>query len=318
MGEDRSRFCKELVEGDISTEVADILGFDTRPRATAIINQLKVLRDRSSDGSISERELGDRTRASYLALTAYSREARGAGQLSSRDHVDNVTVEHLSTAFSRGQGLIFVGQSWRRPGEVFRGAPIFRDRRLFVSPEARDLWDVLRISEPSASDCLAVLEEIQGEEGAPDQYVLTDIYERLEMELRSGRRPRAMSKLPLWTGAQWQSARKIYAVAQEGLGRSLAKVLPVWQAPCALSALGQFIEAARIDALDATRFDPQGIGPGHRSAGSRLQPHFLSALREFAKLVSNQHPEVHRAAAVSFDELEHYELAHFLKARGAS
>jgi hypothetical protein len=313
MGEDRSSFCKEFRQGDIDSEVAELIGFAARPKATRIVAQLSALRSRAA-AAPSAADPAERTGVAYLALAAYCREARAAStRASGRDQIDDVTAEELRAAFAQGVGLIFAAGNWFKPNEVFRGAPIFGERRPFVSADARELWDVLRVTEPSVGDCVEVLKELVDEPGAPSQQTLTDIYKRIDVEILNGRRLRELKKLPLWTGSEWRTSRPVYTVAQEGLARSLGLHLPVWHAPCAVSALSRFVDASGMSLLHEHKFEPQGITPGHRGAGAKTRPQFLAALRDFADLLSKQHPTVHSTARVSFDELESYDLAHSAK-----
>lgn len=312
IGEDRSAFCKEVREGDIAPEVAGALGFEPRPRASRILDQLTALRERQEAGGANAAEIAGRADVSYLALASYCREARPrGGRLTTRDRIDDRTVGQLRARFA--QGLIQVAGQWHRPSEVFRGAPIFGTRRPFVSGAAHDLWDVLRVEEPSAADCIAVLTEITRQDARPSDQQLTSIYLRLDTELADGRRPRRVKNLPLLTGSGWKTERPIFAVAEEGLAQSLARQLPVWRAPCSLNAVKHLLDAAGVRLLDARTFEPQGLAPGHRAAGARIRPHFVAALRRFAEMVSKECPALYTAAPLSFDELEQLELAHSSK-----
>jgi hypothetical protein len=314
IGEDKASFCKEVREVDISSDVAEALGFDARPRASQIVEQLSKLRAAQAAGSIRPAELAERTTVAYLPLASYCREARsGPTRVAGRDRVDDLRADEILSRFSQGKGLIFAAGSWHKPNEVLRGAAIFGDRHSFVSPDARELWDVLKIAEPSIRDCTDALGALVAESEPPSPQTLTGIYLRIEAELADGRRPRELKKLPLWTGQEWHEARPIYAVTQEGLARSLGRHLAVWSAPCALGALPRFIDATGVTVLDVQSFEPQGIGPGHRAAGGKLRPHFLAALRSFAEMLSKEYPDVHTTSSVTFDEVEAYDLAHSSK-----
>ena len=315
MGEDPAAFCKEIREGQISPEVAETLGFAARPRVRRIILELTRLRAADTDGRLRPSAISTRAAAAYLALAVYCREAGvGTRRLTGRDQVDDVRVDELRAMFSDAEGLVYADGQWHRPRDVFRGARIFGDLRPFVSPsEARALWDILGIGEPSISDCAKVLIDLAVDAEPPHASLLTGIYTRIESELDGEHRPREVRRLPLWTGREWRADRPIYAVGQEALAHSLADCLPVWGAPCSLAAVSKFARAAAVTVLDPRTFEPQGIGPGHRAAGGKVRPHFLAAVRYFAELLGKDYPEVHINAPVSFDDLEAYDLAHSAK-----
>lgn len=316
MGEDRSTFCRELRDGDITVEVAEALGFDPRPRASRIIDQLSKLRELASRGQISTGEVAKRSLRSYVALASYCREARGtASALKGPDAVDDLTVDQLRARFAEGAGLVYSAGGWHRPAAVYRGATIFAARRVAVPKAMSDLWEALKISEPTIGDCVEVLNEIAGGECQPEPGHLRAIYAYIEASLATGQAgAAALRRVPLETSHGWRPSRPIFAVGHETVAGALGGRLAIWQPPAALASLPRFVKAAGITVIEQSSFELQGINPQHKSAGARYRPHFVAAVREFTAALSVGMPELATISdGLGIDQLEELELAHSKK-----
>jgi hypothetical protein len=316
MGEDRSTFCRELRDGDITVEVAEALGFDPRPRASRIIDQLFKLRELDSRSQISNGEVAERALRSFMALASYCREARGSAvALRGSDAVDDVTVDQLRARFAEGTGLVHAASGWHRPSAVYRGAPIFADRRIAVPNAMGELWESLKINEPTISDCIEVLNEIAAGDCPPDPGHLRAIYAHVEASLATGQKGTApLRRMPLETTDGWRAARPIFAVGHQTVARALGRRVAIWQPPAAFTSLPRLIKAAGITVIEQSEFELQGINPQHKSAGARYRPHFVAAVREFAAAISIGMPELMTiTAGLGIDQLEELELAHSKK-----
>jgi hypothetical protein len=299
-GDDRSAFAYELDESDASSRAVRALGIATDPEISEILHQLEELREKKKPPD--EQALALR----YAAIAAA---CKGRDPMPD-DMVGDVNVRRLRARFGTQRtkpGLIFAGARWLPPSRVFLGAPIFGNRRPFVSERsaAEKLWRTLRVERPTVSDCIDVLEEIaRAEFQQADEQALVNTYLYLEEQLggASKRERVRLQALPVWTGSTWQKKRPVYSVGDPELARALSSKLPVWQLPVAASAVPGLLEAAGIELLTETAFTAHVHETGF-ATGATLERHFGRAAELLHDWLTRHDPRLVAALAMEWVEL---------------
>ena len=207
-GNDRVRFAKDLEESDATSPVIRALGIGTDPQVSELIDQLTEMRARRDIPSNHDLNLR------YAAIAANCKHHSPSPD----NFVGDLTVRQLRARFGsqrRKEGLVYSGERWLPPSRVYLGAPIFSQRRPFVSENAAvALWHTLNIRHPSVADCLDVLHEVATEEGEDvDDELLVNTYQYVDQRL-AGAGPKELTRLknlPLWTGTVWRKDRPVYS-----------------------------------------------------------------------------------------------------------
>ncbi|MGH3079628.1 MAG: sacsin N-terminal ATP-binding-like domain-containing protein [Gaiellaceae bacterium] len=305
-GDDGSGFAAELSPQEATFSSVRALGVETDPEVDEMVEQLAALRE---EGAAAHPETVD---LRYAAIST----ACATGDLEPDEMVGNITVRQLRRRFgTKGsrEGLVFAGGAWLPPASVFLGAPIFGNRRPFVSARshAEPLWRLLRISEPTLAACLDVLGEVAREEPDEDDHqILVNTYLRIESQLEgaSARYATRLAKLPLWTGASWIKARPVYVVDEEELADQLGQQLPIWRLGIAPSAVPRLMKAVGAQPLTDEMFTAI-VRRGADVVGATIERRFRRAVARLRDWLTRRDPKLHNAHAVSWDDLERARLA---------
>lgn len=282
------------------------LGIETDPRVSEIVELLGEMRESGEPPDMAA--LATR----YFALNAaVTRVDAGQDEL-----VGDLTVRQLRSRFGtdpRRPGLVFTGQGWRRPREVFRGAPIFGDLRPFV-PESRRagrLWRMLGIPEPGVDACVAVLRKIAKKKpDAEGEEIVVNTLGRLET-LVNDAKPQSLAGLgsvPLWTGNGWTSKRPVFAVDSEELSASLAGKLAVWQPPLVPSSLGALLEHLGVRLIELDEFEAL-VDEEDVEAGEPYRETFARAVAALQEDLARHDRDLSRSIEVRWDDLAEAEIA---------
>ena len=307
-GNDRGSFAYGLDESDAASPAVRALGIDTDPQVSEMVEQLVVLRDGSA--AIDDQAVNLR----YAAISAACKKR----DLGPDDMVGDISVRQLRARFG-GQrskpGLVYAAAQWLAPTRVLMGAPIFGNRRAFVSEltASEPLWRALRLSRPSVADCIDVLEEIGREPLQPeDEQVLVDTYRFLEGALaKASQRDRArLRNLPLWTGAAWHSERNppVYVVADPGVAAALSPRLAVWQLPVEAATVPMLIAATGATTLPDDAFDPVVTEQAFLD-GTALTGDFVSAVELLRDWLARHDSTLFEARSLTWEELANARIA---------
>ncbi|GHC44502.1 sacsin N-terminal ATP-binding-like domain-containing protein [Streptomyces cinnamoneus] len=198
-------------------------------------------------------------------------------------------------AFGHGRGLVLTTLGWRRPGDCFRGLPVFGRWAAFApSFKGSDvLWETLKVPEASVEDAVRVVREVAREareerdvRAPADAEAETVMLETLQMLARTaGERPEKVTaslvgRLPLRTSRGWTSKRPVY-VADATSAEALGSRIPVWLPGAELEQFRALLGPLRVTELGATdiTFRPAEDAPVDKEA-TNLVRHALDLLRE--------------------------------------
>lgn len=301
-GDDRSSFAHGLDESDAQSAAVRALGMRTDPQVSEMVEQLTTLRDEG--GAVDERSVTLR----YAAIAANCRKR----EPSPDDMVGDLPMRKLRARFGTQRnrpGLVYANGRWLPPSKVFLGAPIFGGRRPFVAERsaAEKLWRALRMAPPSISDCIDVLTEIA--RGIPDDQdgqILVNTYHYLEMHIAnaSSRQLARLRHIPLWNGAEWQTDRPIYVVADAEVAEALSSHVAVWKLPVAPAAVPRLISAADATVLTEDDFAPV-VHEQAFVAGATLERPFAAAVELLCDWLARHDPKLFEAKSTPWDELAH-------------
>jgi hypothetical protein len=304
-GDDRSRFAAELSSEEGGLASVRALGIETDPEVDEMLEQLATLRQDSANADAATVELR------YAAISV----ACGSGELGPDEMVGNVTVRRLRRRFGTRQskeGLVFAGGAWLPPARVFSGAPIFGNRRPFVSgSQAEPLWRALKIAPPTLAACLDVLEELaRDEHEASDDEVVINTYLYLESLLAqaSSRVVARLSRLPLWNGSSWTRARPIHLVDDEELAAELAERVSIWRLGISPATVPQLVAAVGAQTLSGDMFTAI-VHESAYIAGANIERRFRRAVALLRDWLTRRDPKLYNAHEVSWDQLAQARLA---------
>lgn len=306
VGEKRALYMMKVDEQIMRSPVINALRIRRGPAASAVISRLEELRDAAASGKKVETE----TTTAYLVLASNC----PSGERIGKRPVDDITVSVLRNRFSargggRGiAGLLLVHDQWLRPEDVFRGSPIFGQRRPFVPETQRlgPLWSALEIEYPSARECIDVLRELSSGPLALNEEpvviesmrLLSATLEEMTPQLR-----RTLRNLPLWDGDKWVSSRPVYAVEDETLVEQLATRVPIWMAGFNLEDHEPLLSALGVTLLKSQDFRPiTGDALGALS-GEDLRPRFILAVEHLRTELARRDPSLYQSLQVSWAEL---------------
>jgi len=252
-GTKATKFVSEITEGDSAHPLVAALGIKGTPPASELLSELKVLREKHYATAKAED-----VHPIYAALGALV-----AGERS--PDLGDLKVVEVRRQFEAHR-LLYTPQGWKGPNAVYRGRPIFGGLRGFV-PESRQLkplWQLLQITEPSATACLEVINEIAQADGPPDKKldgIVVDVLRRLaELEPSApGRSTRQLQRMPLWTSRGWETKRPVYAALDRQVEDILGKEIPLWLLGCSVQSLGTLPERLGVELLTDAHFT---ITPG--------------------------------------------------------
>ena len=298
-GNDRVRFAKDLEESDATSPVIRALGIGTDPQVSELIDQLTEMRARRDIPSNHDLNLR------YAAIAANCKHHSPSAD----NFVGDLTVRQLRARFGsqrRKEGLVYSGGRWLPPSRVYLGAPIFSQRRPFVSGNAAvALWHTLNIRPPSVADCLDVLHEVATEEGEDvDDELLVNTYQYVDQRLADAG-PKELTRLknpPLWTGTVWRKDRPVYSPLIRDIETDLSRYLPVWRPPLVPSVVPNLVEAIDVTLLKASDFTPVARADSVCS-GTPLNRQFKSSVELLEDWLARHDPTLARSLTVRWDTL---------------
>lgn len=299
-GDQPEFYARELDKTDCAMPFIRAVGVKTDPEVSDIVEQLRELRQ--SNQVPDKRSLELR----YAAIAANCKERDPKPD----DQVGDLTVRQLRSRFGIHQkkpGLVFDRGQWLPPSHIFLGAPIFGNRRPFVSKNssATQLWRTLGITSPTLGDCVAVLDEIAAQGGvSPEEQTLANIYLYIEEKLRNAtkRDQRHFANLPLWTGTAWQKSRPIYVARSTLITAALSDHISVWQLPVAPSTIPRLIEASGVSVLSTADF----VAVVHKNAfvtGKTFERQFKTAVELLQDWLARHDRGLAEIHALPWDEL---------------
>jgi hypothetical protein len=233
-----------------------------------------------------------------------------SGTAEQTSFVGELTVAQLRGRFGisrRHAGLLFWKNEWWPPAAVYRGEPIFGERRPFVphQPQLEPLWQVLSLREPRPEVCLDVLREIAMEPLQPQERgVLLQTYRYLSRYSETGTKWRAaLGSMPLWTAQGWTTSRPVYAIEDRALREALAEHLSMWIPPGGLDTFADFPRWAGVVLLDRGDFALRGLTPEARQAGSQAAATYTTAVQHLHDMLLAEDPSLHAAFTGVWQEL---------------
>ncbi|MFI0711391.1 sacsin N-terminal ATP-binding-like domain-containing protein [Streptomyces inhibens] len=261
-------------------EVLIALGVTGEPDVADLLEALRLLRDREAGAP-------DHPAAQLVYRALAERLAAHRGK-----NAAQVTAGVLR-AFGQHRGLVLTTLGWRRPGDCFRGLPVFGRWAAFApSFKGSDgLWETLGVPEVGVEDAVRVVREVAREvreerEAPVPVDAETVMLETLQMLAgTAGERPERVTaslvgRLPLRTSRGWTSKRPVYA-ADATLAEALGSRIPVWMPGAELEQFRALLGPLRVTELGAAdiTFRPAEDAPVDEEA-TDLVRHALDLLRE--------------------------------------
>ena len=281
-----------------STRVLDMLGVSSDPRRSELVDRLKQLQE-------ERRGEQPNTNLDLEVAVVYQALARDLAKASRSD----LTEAQLRQEFQRAS-LVLTKQGWRPPANVLAGPPIFGEYRAFApSVEGTErLWNVLKLSKPSAEDCLKVLQVI-ARQRSEEEVVLLETLRALATHYDQGNilQPRQLMKLALWTSKGWMRDRPVYATDDPVLAKGLRTQLPLWEPGGDLSQFRALLGPLGIKEIRAA--DTAVIDPMLANEDPRSTDLFRSALRLLREDLARNAPQLTEGMAVSWDSLEEFTVS---------
>ena len=281
-----------------SPRVLDMLGVSSDPSRSELVNRLKHLQD-SEGGEQPDTSLDLEVAVVYQAL------ARDLAKTSRSD----LTEAQLRQEFQRAS-LVLTKQGWRSPANVLTGPPIFGEYRAFApSVEGTErLWNALKLSKPSAEDCLKVLQVI-ARQRSEEEVVLLETLRALATHYVQGNilQPRKLMRLALWTSKGWMRDRPVYATDDPVLAKGLRTQLALWEPGGDLSQFRALLDPLGIKEIHAA--DTEVIDPMLANEDPRSTDLFRSALRLLREDLARNAPGFTEGMAVSWDSLEEFTVS---------
>ncbi|MCX4821095.1 hypothetical protein OG883_14465 [Streptomyces sp. NBC_01142] len=263
-------------------EVLVALGVTGEPGVADLLEALRRLRAREADAP-------DHPAAQLLYRALAERLAAHRGKDAAQ-----VTAT-VVRAFGQGRGLVLTSLGWRRPGDCFRGLPVFGRWAAFApSFKGSDaLWETLAVPAAGVEDAVRVVREVareareeRGVRAPVDAEAETVMLETLQMLARTAREhpekvtASLVGRLPLRTSGGWTSKRPVYA-ADATLVEALGSRIPVWLPGAELEQFRALLGPLRVTELGAAdmTFRPAEDQPVDKES-TDLVRHALDLLRE--------------------------------------
>ena len=306
-GDAKSRFAAGIKD-DLAPGLTEALGFEVRPKASAIVDVLAQLRASGVQTDWTD------VRLHYAQLATLCPDSSLPVKFKAK--IDDITVGELRGRFGinpRALGLIAIDRAWKAPTAVRQGRPIFGRRRSFVPTKGyENLWHALGVREPNIADCVSILREIAADgDSEPDRSVLADTLRHLDflLELATGQERRAVASVPLLSGSEWVARRPIYYIADETALQSLASTHAMWHPPCSLEGLDSLIEALGVTRIPPENCTPTGVGSDELRVGKAFRDEFSLAVRALQDFLAKNEPEAYRDVTIGWAELSNAAIA---------
>ena len=272
------------------------LGISGDPTRRELVARLREIRDHVGSDETIVRE----------AAIVYKALAESLGDSASRS---DLTVLELRRAFNEGKGLIATKLGWQPSTKVFAGPPVFGRYMPFTPqvPGTEQLWEVLRLREPSLANCINVLQRI-----ARRRRTLTLDGETVQLETlrslveryRASASPkdrRKLRRLSLWTSQGWKKNRPVFATYDESLVDVLKNKLPIWKPGGELEQFQLLLKPLRVEVIgsgDAEVVDVDGSFEEQESTGI-----FRAAVQQLKEDLLRNEPSVADRLVGRWDDL---------------
>ena len=305
VGDKRSRYLMPLDDQVLRSPIIAALRIRRGPSAANIVSTLESLRDEEKRGELIDAKARTAYRILALACTPDGRGQRP---------VDDMTVSALRLRFAggyrqrSGRGLLLIDGHWYTPAQVFRGPPIFGQRRPFVqnSPHLEPLWRTLGVELPDAREGVAVLREIARAPLAdPDRPVVIETMQLLarEVDEMSPQLRGTLKGLPVWTGKEWTSQRPVYAIGDESVAVAVADQARVWQPGFAIDGMASLVDALGLTLISPEQFAPVANAGYGAAAGDEFRPRFVLAVEHLKAELAQRDQQLYGTLTIPWDEL---------------
>ena len=283
------------------------IGVSSDPSRSELVDRLRLLRDESVAGEhgLSSDGLKQEVAVVYKAL------ARDLEETPRSD----LSVTRLRAEFGHGKGLLLTDLGWLPPRSVLAGPPIFGNLAAFAPAVAGTdrLWRVLNLREPTAENCLKVVQSIARKRGVPDgseKTILLETMRALARHYTNEDTPkpnkRRLSGLALWTSKGWSRKRPVFATNDPMLGSGLRDQIPLWEPGGDLEQFRSLIDHLRIQEIQAA--DAEVIEPAIAYDDDATDL-FRSALKLLREDLARNEPRLAESIKLSWDALEEFEVS---------
>ena len=307
-GDDSSDFLhKELYQPNRRVVLREI-GVSSDPSRSELVDRLKQLRNESLAGedghlsSILHREAAIVYKALALDLDMPLR--------------SELSIPQLRSEFESGKGLVLTDKGWLPPRSVLAGDPIFGDLAAFAPVVAGTdrLWQLLNMREPTAEDCLKVLQSIARKGNCPegsDATVLLETMRALAAHYSSDDAPkldrRRLTRLALWTSQGWTKERPAFATSDPTLARGLRDQIPLWEPGGEIEQFRSVLRPLRIEEIQAS--DASVMDSSEAWEDSDATALFRAAVGLLREDLARNEPGLAASIKLSWDELEEFEVS---------
>ena len=307
-GDDSSEFLhKELYQPNRRVVLREI-GVSSDPSRSELVDRLKQLRNESlviEDGHSSS-NLHREAAIVYKALALDLDMPLGS----------ELSIPQLRSEFESGRGLVLTDKGWLPPRSVLAGDPIFGDLAAFAPAVAgtERLWRVLNMREPTAEDCLKVLQSIARKGDSPrgpDATVLLETMRAISAHYSDENSPkpdrRRLTRLALWTSKGWMKERPAFATSDSALSKGLRDQIPLWEPGGEIEQFRSLIRPLHIEELLAS--DAFVIDSSEAWEDSDATALFRSAVGLLREDLARNEPGLAASIKLSWDELEEFEVS---------
>ena len=275
------------------------LGISGDPTRRELVARLRELRE---DVAPDERITRD-------AAIVYKALAESLGDSATRS---DLTKRDLRRAFGEGDGLIATKLGWRPPGKVFAGPAVFGGYLPFAPqvPDTDELWEALRLREPSLADCINVLRRIARGRRAlnlDDEAIQLQTLRLLVERYRasgSAEDRRKLGKLSLWTTQGWKKDRPVFAMDDESLVDVLGNSLPLWKPGGELEQFQLLLGPLRVEVIGSV--DAEVMEADGSFEDSEATRDFRSAVQQLKEDFVRNEPSVAQRLLGRWDDLSEF------------
>ena len=282
------------------------IGVSGDPSRSELVDRLKQLRN-SSEGTGCTRPtdgINGEAAIIYKAL---------AHDLVATTFRSDLNTTQLRSEFQQGQGLLLTNLGWLPPRSVLTGPRIFRDHRAFAPQVegAEPLWRALNLREPSADDCVKVIQEIARKRNGPDdedRTILLETLRALALHYRNGNtvQTRRLTRLALRTSKGWIRKRPVYATDDPVLARGLRDKLPLWEPGGELEQFRPLLGPLRVQEIRTT--DAEVIDPTLAEVDHEATELFQKALDLLEEDLARNDPQLAESMQVPWEEVREFDV----------
>ena len=302
-GVNRSAYLAKINQASVQHSFLKALGIRLGPSGDDLISRLQHLCDKPVTSEVTSQV------NTIYHLLAANLQTNTTDSFAGR----TITPQRLRNTFraSLGRnGLLLADGQWHSPESVLRGPPIFSRHRVFAPhiTGLEQLWEALRIPEPTAKDCVHVLRKLTRNPSLDSSDVgvilmtfraLATLVNDASPQLRT-----ALRGLPLWTGKAWSTARPMYVLDGEAIAGTDIPGLDVWQPGFTsfhdLQSLFPVLDLVHLRLED---FAPQSLSGSGVSEGERKRKNFAEAVALFSDELIRNDIGLHESITCDWSEL---------------